>query len=821
MSANAIISSDLHKSGITIQDISLAQLGIPERSALDIPANIPGYIIPYFDINGFPIPFYRARLFDFAQKYRQPRGTGNHVYFPRLFRQTLNGHPYVILTEGEKKAVSATARGYPTVSLGGVYSWRNKTITLPSDAVVSQGGKTKGPGAPLDIATTTPNKLQIKLPSEFDPDKLISEYATGFEPLVNLVKLRNLTVVIAFDSNQLGLLDDDIQKAAGRLAMELRFLGVPFRNIRQLLLPNPRPEEMSKIGLDDYFTNASQMEFERLLNAALGPRGKFPNYPNMHQFVSKKLSNPKLSRKEVGLIGLSIIADLDSQGKRLKSDTGLMYYFEGTSKRLMKATAPMSKGPVLLDDEFNTHLYRQYSITANDPKVQRQVSAQYVGEQPVDLVTPRRSLFIGKETLYYQISDSQFITCDASHPCRIHDNGSEGTLFEGTSKPLDTASLLRHVANNLKEFADTGKLTPWWFHTLKATRLKGLSTSDKPARLLSLLFYTSPWLFRWRGTQLPVELATGEAGSGKSTLYSLRQTILQGAPDLKNTPNTIRDWQASIASTGGLHVIDNMSLTTDRNLKQQLSDEMCRIATEPTPTVEMRKFYTEHELVKVPISTVFAITAIQLPFHQSDLIQRAVHIELDKGIEGITYDSDWASAQLEDRGGREAWVAHHLTVLHLFFQKVSKQKGWQEGYRAKYRLINFEQILLTMADIFGWERNWIPDYLTQRVGSTVADADWVMEGLKEFVTVVVTACQNAGVDPLQKRWSANDISSWASSDDEYKDCIPLCNPRKLGRYLTQHKGIVSQITGLKEAGSRANRMTFSLGTIPNWATEKN
>src|SRR5258708_40363412 len=90
-------------------------------------------------------------------------------------------------------------------------------------------------------------------------------------------------------------------------------------------------------------------------------------------------------------------------------------------------------------------------------------------------------------------------------------------------------------------------LSCWWATTLSQVRLRD---KDKQRIIAALLYYMSPWLLRWRGMQLPVELIVGESGSGKSTLCELRLDILTGRPLLRNTPTDLKNWHASVTNTG-------------------------------------------------------------------------------------------------------------------------------------------------------------------------------------------------------------------------------------------------------------------------------
>lgn len=107
----------------------------------------PALVLPYFATNGRPLrphkawpEFYRLRYLGETQvkgfaeaagakpsRYTQPRDTGVCAYFPRLADWAAiatDPKEPILITEGELKAAKATAEGFPTIGLGGVYSFR-------------------------------------------------------------------------------------------------------------------------------------------------------------------------------------------------------------------------------------------------------------------------------------------------------------------------------------------------------------------------------------------------------------------------------------------------------------------------------------------------------------------------------------------------------------------------------------------------------------------------------------------------------------------------------------------------------------------------
>ena len=98
--------------------------------------NPDAFEIPYRTLDGKPVldggnPYFRLRFHGEGlethdgkhQRYTQLPNTGPHVYIPPGLSEALQKFPALAVTEGELKALSATACGIPTVGLGGIQSW--------------------------------------------------------------------------------------------------------------------------------------------------------------------------------------------------------------------------------------------------------------------------------------------------------------------------------------------------------------------------------------------------------------------------------------------------------------------------------------------------------------------------------------------------------------------------------------------------------------------------------------------------------------------------------------------------------------------------
>lgn len=782
---------DLEKSGLTTKDAKARLIDDIERKACNITSAVDGYVFPYFSIKGTPLPFYRVKQFSTGNvKYKQVRNTLNHVYFPPNFLKVLRDSKQrtIIITEGEKKALAATKIGIPAIGFSGVDSWKNRSIILPNDTEFTKFNYGK-------------NVIKAKLPPQVSAEEFQTDTrATGFNDLMDYAIYNNYNFMIIYDSDSLDGIKFKVQIAAAKLAYELRFIGFGMSQIKQLILPVPEGEDTT--GIDDFLEHpkGGKERFIKLFNETCNNLRAFPKHPNVKEHVNKQMQAGQLNRKELQSLSLSVITELDSRGYRMHSrGENQMYYFDNQSAKLMQVSLNSDKRSGIQETNFGKLLYKNYGIApAADARLMQWLGAQFSGEDPISEVDPHRIVARPDpegDNVRFQISDGKYVEI-SKDGIELKENGDGGILFEADrTEGLDEEKLLKAI----KELQNK-PIEMWWDKVLDSARLRDRGDHQK---LIALLYYVSPWLYRWRNTQLPVELVIGESGSGKSTLQELRLSIQTGRADLKNAPSDIKDWHAALSNSGGLHVTDNVQLL-NKHLRTTLSDEICRLITEPQPHIEMRKLYSNAELVRIKVDNVFVFTAIAQPFQAADLLQRAIIVNFDKGQDTtLSYDSNWKERRMHEFGGREYWLAHHFVVLEKFFKAADK--NWNLNYAAKHRLINFEQILVTMArDVFNIEYDWIPNKLKEDVKQTVAANDWALEGLKTFA-------RNHNEQPDRiKPFSTRDIVSWATANVEYQDCTLLINARKLGIYMSHSKHMVHQITGIKEYRKIANRLHYEL-----------
>ena len=784
---------DLKKSGLSPKDIYAREAQEAELASCRILNGLEGYVIPYFTVDGTPLDFYRLKIFGGDRKYSQIKNTPTHMYFPPNLNNLLNNSKtdFIVLTEGEKKAAACVKQGIPAVAVGGVDAWRNRVLVLPKTA---------------EFAAYKGNDKLMGTRIEKDcPISFIDNLAKGFREFVSLCFERQFTVFMVFDTD-LGGIKWQVQLALAELGFELRGQGLRMDQIRQVKLPS----NGLKVGVDDYLMDLGVDKFKQLLmtNRTLG--GTFPIHPRVVEYINKKLASGKIDRTEMIKISTVILADMDSRGLRMYSkNTGALYYYERSSKKLI--TVDLDAHNITGHNLFNRLMYTQYNLSLSaDSKVFKWLSTQYIGEAPIIEVEPYRVLAkLPDNAIRYQLSDSEYVKI-TSQEIKIKDNGTDSVLFVAEQvQNSNTDELLDELHKRGKE-----PLQPWWLSVLSEVRLKEDETMIK---LLTLLYYISPWFLRWRGTQLPAELIIGEAGSGKSTLCELRLEIISGVVKLRNIPSDIKDWYASVASTGGLHVTDNVQMS-DKALRDKLSNEVCRLITEPNPSIEMRKYYTNAELMNLPVDIVFVFTSINQPFTAIDLLQRSIKIELDKSVmmsEKAQYDSNWKNRQLDRFGGRIAWVSHHIDVLHRLLQLIDKK--WDYNYKARNRLINLEQLLILIAELFGMDTDWIAESLVTHVSAAVIEGDWVIEGLLSFSEMIRGAKEKVdaflGIDATQAKqgiYYVKDLCSWFMQCEDFKDNTILTNSRKLGRYLVTNKTQIQQLTGLHEDTKKNNKLGYKV-----------
>ena len=208
------------------QAMGLIPTTAAEMDSYGLPA-AAAFVIPYFDLDGQPTDFYRARYVEDTRKgfdaltgkkalrYIQPGNSVTEVYLPPLidWREATTADYPLLITEGELKAACATAHGLPTIGLGGVWSFQS------------------------------------------------SKHNTPLLPVFNEFELSGREVFIVFDSD--AVTNPNVVAAELRLAQRLTEKGAVVKIARL-----PSLEDTQKVGLDDFIMLRSVEELRTVLDAA-------------------------------------------------------------------------------------------------------------------------------------------------------------------------------------------------------------------------------------------------------------------------------------------------------------------------------------------------------------------------------------------------------------------------------------------------------------------------------------------------------------------------------------------------------------------------
>jgi hypothetical protein len=293
----------------------------------------------------------------------------------------------------------------------------------------------------------------------------------------------------------------------------------------------------------------------------------------------------------------------------------------------------------------------------------------------------------------------------------------------------------------------------------------------------------------------PLEIAVGEPNSGKTFTYNLRKGVLTGRTSTGGLPDDFRSWVASVGAAPAIWVCDNLG-NVKSDYWHRLNDELARLITDPHPSIELRQLYTTATTFRVPVNASFAITTIRNPFTAPDVLQRALVYHLS-AIPAGSRDPDWVTERMDRR---VHWVAEHLNVLHLFLAEA--KKSWRPNFKSGYRLVHFEQAVLIMGKVLGWDMKSVVTGLSDVVAATVAEYDPVIEALTTFVEEW---------ERPRRRVKLSEICDWVSMDpgDRFSALRQFANEITLGKYISSHKYDIEQACGV-EIRKESNSTTLIL-----------
>lgn len=761
---------DLQESGLSPESIAAMRVATisPEQLAERGVIGHGGYSIPYFDFRGKVIPdVYRIKLIPPIDKggktikYLHPRGASNHAYLPPIIPEDMWMDPGVplIITEGEKKAMAAAQEGLCCMGLSGVDSWRSRSVK------VTAGQLTKS-GEDYSIKLSSSDEVEML------QEKVIEE--------LRAIPLEDRQVFLCFDSPDI-LTNPNVQRASFELAVWLQDQGA---DVLVIILPIIGEQ---KVGLDDFFLEYSAEDFWKLPTT-------FPTHPRIKGWLRRTLDDKFLKRSGMVRCARAVINILDQRGQRyVDSDTGAFYYYDKETSILHTFGWGSQDLRQMRLGSFGNLVQDVFGIGTSDGAVLSRIADLYTSGRKIKSIRPRRVSYCTDDALYYQLDDSSMVKVTASR-IEVLDNGSDDVLFlSGQVDPLPISPFLELTTGSSSPSASLrepgGKAA--WLEVLEQVNLQPMEgmTIEETRGLVACIFYLSPWFRRWRGLMLPAELLIAEPNSGKTFLCNLRQSIWTGNPSLKNAPPSLKDWYASVSGAPGMWICDNVG-DMERGLKEQLSDEIARLVTDPRPAAEMRKLFTTSDRAVLELDTTFVVTAIKSPFWKPDILQRSIVLRM-KAIPAGQRDSAWYQRQVEGVGRVER-VIDHLLVAQRFLAAVKRE--WNDHYLSGHRLVHFEQALLRMGEALGLSElvGGAVGKLFGVIQSQIADFDPVLEALRIFVDEWREKPRHDGAI------TARDIIDWVDGDVDarFTSVRMLRNPVALGKYISTHTYDVQEVVGL-------------------------
>jgi hypothetical protein len=607
-------------------------------------------------------------------------------------------------------------------------------------------------------------------------------YRTSVAPEFDAIAWEGREVVLIFDSD--AELNDEVQRATFELSNWLDDRGA--RTV-QISLANRIPGRSpgDKLGLDDLLVLDPTFGKD-LQDPEWRAREGFRALPSdPHAWVRDQLNAGRTTRATQERVSHLAISWLDANGTRFMGVDGTYYYFDAET-RILHDFRPGNNLASLRETSFGHLLVEQLGL---DP-VDSATLGRMIGLFPLGAptISPYRVLAqtpTQPDVIYYQLSDADVMRISAEG-LEIISNGDDDVLFHrGVVEPIDL-DVLADACDKWKQPAK-----PLWYKALSTLNVApmGELSADESLQLLTCLCYMSPWLNRWRGLMLPLEIAVGEANSGKTFMYNLRKGVLTGQPSLAGLPDDFRSWVAALGSAQAMWICDNLG-NVRSDYWHRLNDELARLITDPAPSIELRQLYTTATTFRVPVTSTFAITTIRNPFTAPDVLQRSLLFTLS-AIPIGERDPDWYSERMKRR---TEWIAEHLNVIQLFL-KLAKIR-WQSNFKSGFRLVHFEQALLLIGQSLGWDLTKVVAGLAGVVSATVATYDPVVEGLLTFIDEWKWA---------RRRVTAQEIIDWVEDDPgerftalrQFDNVIPLL------KYVNSHKYDIEQslgITTTKEDG---------------------
>jgi hypothetical protein len=773
---------DLHRSGLS--DATIAAMGLTELTAKDCLSQlrwawdgIPngGYKIPYFDLEGKRTSFFRVRFTPAIRKkggglirYGQPKDSTTRAYLPPLpwCREAWRDVSVpLVITEGEKKAAKACQEGILTVGLGGVNSWLRRKFEVKTSKT------TPHPDDPEKLILTLVDAKEIRMVKERVAEELID------------IPLRGRQLFVCFDNDREP--NVRVQQAAFDLSTWSEEQDAIVQQI--LLPPGPTGE---KIGLDDFLLSHSAEAFWGLQRWNV-----VPEY--LKSWLREQLDGSrKLNRSGVISCGRAVSNFLLNNGQAYRDrNTGKFYYYDSRCFELHEFELGSEALKQLHDNTFGGLLHREFALDESDRSVLSRTFGNLAHAPTLRDVSPRRVSFAAPEAVYYQLSDSHLARITAG-AIEVVPNGTDDVLFiKGQIEPAG-----REVLAAL----EAAPIEPLWLGTVNELvtlqPMEGL-TIEETRLFLAVLCYLSPWLRKWRGLELPIEVLCGEPASGKSSLYKLRRGILTGSQRLDKTPVDLRGWNVTLTHAPGLFVCDNID-KIPKDLEATFSTDLCYYVTEVDPRIEIPKLYKTNVVYRAPVDCCFAFPCVSSPVHKPDLVQRTFEFRMLALPEGAG-DSGWVDAKIAG-AGRAGWLVDQFRALQRFLQIA--ETNWRPQDTTQNRLRYFDQAVALMGEAIGRgaETAALIPKLRLAGAEALVEADPGARALRTWAEEAVAAGKSGEAHPYR----CADVIRWRDfgSDGRFSRVHILTNVESLSRYLRNHQSDLRKSCGIDYRRDKRNSL---------------
>jgi len=515
----------------------------------------------------------------------------------------------------------------------------------------------------------------------------VSTIAHGFpalSPVTTRFKEEHIPELEKHISNRTVYVVNDNEESGAGLSGALSILRGLNSEVKLVILP--KPENVEKIDLNDYFKVHTAEDFKELLKKAI-PKGEallrfsdsifdifrvvlrekgfdpdrvFAKWNNKTQNWSyialdkilpdePKLAVAMFRRDNIDgysnqvdptlrhtIISGVVLRRLLKEGRFLRESQGRVYYFSENEKRVYR-----------LDDdneEFEAFLYNFAGLNPGTRSFRETLSeSQAYALRHGEKVEVYRDFHFDKKkkTLYVYLQNGEFL-CLTGDRIEKYPNGTNGIYFVRNSlvepvhyiPPEERRKF--EIPGQVKELRGDGNI----FIQAVCNRLSFDPNSELTIKqqrdLLALYYYSIP--FGNFLSTVPILTFIGEKGSAKTSSIRLFGKLLYGQGfDVSSLEDGCyeRDFVAMLANWSFI-AIDNV----DSPLPW-LENALAKVATRGV--YRMRKLFTNAEEIDVPIRSFIALTSRDPHFRRDDVAERLLIIKtrrLERFIpEGVLFEA--------------------------------------------------------------------------------------------------------------------------------------------------------------------------------------